>query len=133
MKVILDANVIIAAFASRGLCSAVFELCLDRFDIVLSEVILQEVYINLIDTIKLPSPQCDSIVLYLREHCVLSEIDDVDESTCRDKNDLHVSGLAQHSSADYLITGDKDLLDLFQYKNTKIITPRQFWEINIKK
>ena len=133
MKVILDANVIIAAFASRGLCSAVFELCLDRFDIVLSEAILKEVYINLIDTIKLPYPQCDLIVLYLREHCFLSEIDDVDESPCRDKNDLHVLGLAQHSSADYIITGDKDLLDLFQYKNTKIITPRQFWEINLKK
>jgi predicted nucleic acid-binding protein len=34
MKIILDTNVIIAAFATRGLCSAVFELCLDRFEVV---------------------------------------------------------------------------------------------------
>jgi len=28
MKIVLDANVIVAAFAARGLCEAVFELCL---------------------------------------------------------------------------------------------------------
>ena len=37
MKIVLDTNVIIAAFATRGLCSPIFELCLDRFDVALSE------------------------------------------------------------------------------------------------
>ena len=54
MKVIPDTNVIIAAFATRGLCSAVFELCLDRFDIVLSEEILKETFTHLNRKIKLP-------------------------------------------------------------------------------
>jgi len=129
MKIILDTNVIIAAFASRGLCSAVFELCLDRFEVVLSEALIKEVSNNLHLKIKLPLPQCDSIVSYLRASCVLSEIDDLDESACRDKNDLHVLGLAQHSSTAYIITGDRDLLDLASHKDTKIVTPREFWNI----
>ena len=124
MKIILDTNVIIAAFASRGLCSAVFELCLDLFEVVLSEAILEEVSINLHLKIKLPLPQCDSIVSYLRANCVLSEIDDLDESVCRDKNDFHVLGLAV-----YIITGGRDLLDLATHKDTKILTPREFWSI----
>jgi predicted nucleic acid-binding protein len=66
MKVILDTNVIVAAFAARGLCNAVFELCLDRFEIILSEPILKEIFINLNRKIKLPLPQCDLIVSYLR-------------------------------------------------------------------
>lgn len=129
MKIILDTNVIIAAFASRGLCSAVFELCLDLFEVVLSEAILEEVSINLHLKIKLPLPQCDSIVSYLRANCVLSEIDDLDESVCRDKNDFHVLGLAQHASVVYIITGGRDLLDLATHKDTKILTPREFWSI----
>ncbi len=129
MKIILDTNVIIAAFASRGLCSAVFELCLDRVEAVLSEAILKEVSINLNFKIKLPLPQCDAIVSYLRGNCILSEIDSLDESLCRDKNDFHVLGLAQRSSAEYIITGDKDLLDLVEHKDTKIVTPREFWTI----
>ena len=136
MKIILDTNVIIAAFASRGLCSAVFELCLDLFEVVLSEAILEEVSINLHLKIKLPLPQCDSIVSYLRANCVLSEIDDLDESVCRDKNDFHVLGLAQHASAVYIITGGRDLLDLASQRhknpNTKrILEYNSRGEINI--
>ena len=129
MKIILDTNVIIASFASRGLCSAVFELCLDRFDVVLGEAILKEVSINLNKKIKLPLPQCNLIVSYLRENCLLSETDDLDESLCRDKKDIHVLGLAQRSLAEYIITGDQDLLCLVKYKKTKIVTPRGFWTI----
>ncbi|MDP3098202.1 MAG: putative toxin-antitoxin system toxin component, PIN family [Syntrophales bacterium] len=129
MKTILDTNVIIAAFASRGLCHAVFELCLDRCEIVLSEEILREVLMNLNRKIKLPLPQCESIVSYLRESGFVSEIDDVETSLCRDKNDVHILGLAQRSLAEYIITGDKDLLELVKYKSAKIITPREFWTL----
>lgn len=129
MRVILDTNVIIAAFASRGLCGAVFELCLDRFEVILSEAILEEVSINLHRKIKLPIPQCRVIDSYLRENALLCETDDLDESLCRDKNDIHVLGLAQRSSAEYIVTGDQDLLCLGMYKNTQIVTPRGFWAI----
>jgi hypothetical protein len=129
MKIIVDTNVIIAAFASRGLCSAVFELCLDRCEVVVSEAILKEVSTNLNRKIKLPLPQCDLIVAYLRENCICSEIADLDASLCRDKNDIHVLGLAQRSGAEYIITGDQDLLELVTHKNTKIVTPREFWTL----
>lgn len=129
MKIILDTNVIIAAFATRGLCSAVFELCHDHFEVVLSEAILKETFIHLNGKIKLPLAQCDAIVSYLRANSYVSEIDDPDASVCRDKNDLHVLGLAQHSSAAYIITSDKDLLELIQYRSTKIVTPREFWGV----
>jgi putative PIN family toxin of toxin-antitoxin system len=127
MKIILDTNVIIAAFATRGLCSAVFELCLDRFEMVLSEAILNEAFTHLSGKIKLPHAQCNAILSYLRANGSVSEVNDVDASVCRDKNDLHILGLAQHASADYIVTGDKDLLELIRYKNTQIVTPREFW------
>jgi len=129
MKIILDTNVIIAAFAARGLCSAVFELCLDRFDVVLSEAILKETFTHLHGKIKLPRHQCNMIVSYLRENFLVYETDDPDGSLCRDQSDLHVLGLAKRSMADYIITGDKDLLELVRYEGTKIVTPREFWTV----
>ncbi len=129
MKIILDANVIIAAFAARGLCSAVFELCLDRFEIVLSEEILKETFTNLNRKIKLSAEQCEKIIYYLKGHVTVSDVDNVDKSACRDVNDLHVLGLAQCSQADYMVTGDQDLLDLIRHNNTKIVLPREFWQV----
>jgi hypothetical protein len=129
MKIILDTNVIIAAFATRGLCSAVFELCLDRFEVVLSEAILKETFAHLEGKIKLSAARCEAVIAYLRANCSISEIDDPEASVCRDKDDLHVLGLAKHSSAAYIITGDKDLLELIQYRSTRIVTPREFWGV----
>jgi putative PIN family toxin of toxin-antitoxin system len=133
MKIILDTNVIIAAFATRGLCSATFELCLDRFDVILSEMILKETFNSLKSKIKMPATQCKTIISYLRENCEISGIDDIEKSACRDKSDLHVLGLAKRTSADIIITGDKDLLDLSHYKKCLIVTLREFWSIVKKK
>jgi uncharacterized protein len=129
LKIILDTNVIIAAFATRGLCNALFELCLDRFEVFLSEPLLKETAAHLKDKIKLPDDQCRMIDAYLRAIGFVSEIDEMDPSACRDANDLHVLGLAQHASAHFIITGDKDLLDLGSYIDTRIVTPREFWAI----
>jgi len=45
---------------------------------------------------------------------------------CRDPKDNKFLELAQTVSADYLITGDKDLLDLRQFEATKILKPSEF-------
>ena len=41
---------------------------------------------------------------------------------CRDPKDNFLLALAKDSKADYLITGDSDLLTLEQFETTKIVT-----------
>lgn len=48
---------------------------------------------------------------------------------CRDPKDNKFLDVAIASSADYLITGDDDLLVLKSIKNTTIITPRKFIDL----
>jgi uncharacterized protein len=49
---------------------------------------------------------------------------------CRDPMDDYLLAMAQVSSADYLVTGDKaDLLSMRHHGRSKIITVRQFAEI----
>lgn len=49
-------------------------------------------------------------------------------NVCRDPKDNFLLALAIDGTADYLLTGDKDLLDLVQLGTTRIITITQFLE-----
>ncbi|MEM9895157.1 MAG: putative toxin-antitoxin system toxin component, PIN family [Bacteroidota bacterium] len=47
---------------------------------------------------------------------------------CRDPKDDKLLELALNGQADYLVTGDEDLLVLQEFHKTKIITPKEFIE-----
>ena len=50
------------------------------------------------------------------------------EQICRDPKDDFLLALAKESKADFLITGDKDLLELKIYGRTEILTVKKFKE-----
>jgi putative PIN family toxin of toxin-antitoxin system len=51
---------------------------------------------------------------------------DSNVQVCRDVNDNFLLSLAKDSSANYLITGDNDLLVLNQFEKTRIITIAEY-------
>jgi putative PIN family toxin of toxin-antitoxin system len=128
MRVILDTNVIIASFAARGLCHAVYELCLDRFEIVISSFLTEEFETNLFKKLKLPHALVKEITEFLSDHARTIEIDAVPQDVCEDPDDARILALAQKSEAAYLITGDKELLAIKKFGSSKILSPRRFWE-----
>jgi putative PIN family toxin of toxin-antitoxin system len=130
MRVILDTNVILAAFAGRGLANAVFELCLDKHEIIISEHILLELQNNLQKKLKMPKDKVQRIIEYLRKFCTLSPDKKLDKRICRDPEDIKILGLSELAEPDYIITGDSDLLTLKEFRSVPIITPREFWEIS---
>ena len=130
MRVILDTNVILAAFAGRGLANAVFELCLDKHEIIISEHILLELQNNLQKKLKMPKDKARKIIEYLREFCTLSREKKLDKVICRDPNDMRILGISEVTKSDYIVTGDMDLLVLKEFHSIPIITPREFWEIS---
>lgn len=129
MRVVLDTNVIIAAFAARGLCAEVFEICLSDHTVVLSEHILSETHEKLIKKVRLPQNTVQNVINYLRDTAEVVEPEPVDESACRDKDDVKIIGTALKGKARFILTGDDDLLVLKSYKGVKIITPREFWGV----
>ncbi|MFH1703240.1 MAG: putative toxin-antitoxin system toxin component, PIN family [Nitrospirota bacterium] len=127
MRVVLDTNVIVAAFATKGLCLDIFEVCLLDHSIIISGYILLEVKEKLIDKIHLPQSSANDIVSYLRNQAEVVMPEEVHESVCRDKDDINIIGTALSGNARFIITGDEDLLSLKKYKNIAILTPREFW------
>jgi uncharacterized protein len=132
MRVILDANVVIAAAASRGLCEAILELCLEHHQLILSEGILEEIDKKLRIKIKVSPPVIAEYLRVLRNNAQILEPEKVDKATCRDPDDLMILGLVAPGDADAIVTGDKDLLVIKEYKKARIMTPRNFWESNRK-
>jgi uncharacterized protein len=128
VSVVLDTNVIVAAFAARGLCAEVFEACLTGHGIIINEHILSEIKDKLIHKIYLPHSIVQDIINYLREQAEIVTPEKINESICRDKDDANIIGTALSGDAVFIITGDYDLLILKKYKDIEIVTPREFWE-----
>jgi putative PIN family toxin of toxin-antitoxin system len=126
MKIVLDANVIIAAFAARGLCESIMEVCLSEHEIALSDNLLDEILRNLREKLKLPKDIVDNIGTLLREHSNISIPSPIASDVCRDPDDIKILGLAVASNADYIVTGDKDLLVLKNFEGIPILNPRSF-------
>jgi uncharacterized protein len=132
MRVILDANVVIAAVASRGLCEAILELCLEHHQLILCEGILDEIEEKLRIKIKVSAPVIAEYLKILRNNAQILEPEKVEKGICRDPDDLMILGLVAPGNADAIVTGDKDLLVIKEFKKARIITPRGFWESNTK-
>lgn len=129
MRVVLDANVVVAAFAARGLCESLFEHCLINHEILFSEPLLDEIRRNLAKKVKLDKHTLEGIERLLRENGSLYNPSAIDRDACRDPDDLHILGLVEAATPDYLVTGDNDLLTLSHFGECPILNPRQFWSI----
>jgi predicted nucleic acid-binding protein len=51
------------------------------------------------------------------------------EIVIRDPDDLAVVAAAIESKAEYLVSGDKDIISLVPLNEIKVVTPREFWEV----
>jgi len=129
MRVVLDTNVVIAAFASRGLCAEIFEVCLLEHTVIMSEQIFSEVKENLIKKVHIPKGVVQNIMRYLEDIAETVLPEQVNASICRDKNDAGIIGTAISGNARFIITGDNDLLCIRKHKGIEIINPRGFWSL----
>jgi putative PIN family toxin of toxin-antitoxin system len=66
-----------------------------------------------------------SLLAVVNEHAVFINVNS-DVAECRDEKDNFLLSLAKDGKADYLLTGDKDLLDIKRLGKTKIITISEF-------
>jgi uncharacterized protein len=127
VRLVLDANVLIAAFVARGVCAELLEYCVREHDLVTAEVVLEEVRRNLVHRIKVTAAQADQTVRLLRTHLEVVHPVTLDPPVCRDADDDVVLGTAIAGRCEAIVTGDKDLLDLVTHRDIAIVSPRGFW------
>lgn len=128
MRVFLDTNVLVSAFASRGLCAEVLELVLLDHDLILGRNVLRELEKALRDKVKLPVARSAEIIAFVSGEAtqVVNQAEPADVHV--DEADALVLGEALASHVDLFVSGDAALLRLATVGALKIVSPRQFWE-----
>jgi putative PIN family toxin of toxin-antitoxin system len=128
MRLVLDSNVIVAAFAARGICSALFEYCIENHEVVLCREMLEEIDRALVRKVGAPRSVAQEVLEYLRAHAQEVVPAAVAADVCRDKRDLPVLGAAVAGGCQCLVTGDADLLAVGKHAGIEILSPRAFWD-----
>ncbi len=133
MRVFLDTNIIVSAFATRGLCADLFREILAAHTLVTSEYILAETQNVLARGFKVPEETVIEIIALLRRQEMVITPATLPQLSIRDLDDLPVVAAAIEAKADYLVSGDKDILSLIPLNDIKIATPREFWTVISKR
>ncbi len=128
MRVVLDTNVLLAAFGTRGLCEALLAVCLEGHDLVTSDHVIAELRRHLVRAFRLTAQRAEEIAAFVHEHSEVVSPASVPASACRGPSDLPVLGTALAGKADLLVTGDRDLLEVKTFEGVLIVTPRECYE-----
>lgn len=129
MKVVLDTNVVIAAFATHGLCHLILESVLAHHEYFMSPNLLAEIQSKLKTKLKMPETRVREITSFLKHHSTFIKDMPVAGLECRDPDDIKILALSINAKAEMIVTGDQDLLVLKNVKGVEIVSPREFWTL----
>ncbi|MGB3452770.1 MAG: putative toxin-antitoxin system toxin component, PIN family [Moheibacter sp.] len=127
-RIIIDTNIWISFLISKDYTQLDEILFSRKCILIFSEELLDE----FLTVIKRPKfrrffsrEDTENLIETIQDYAEFVEV--VSEvNACRDEKDNFLLSLSKDSIADYLITGDNDLLELKKYENTKIITITEF-------
>ena len=129
MRVVVDTNVVVSALLfGTSVPGRTFVRVLDRGTILTSKSFVRELDDVLrrakFDQYLSREDRDRFLEALIRE----SELVDISETVtaCRDPGDDRILELAVNGSADFVITGDDDLLAMDPFRGTRIVTPADF-------
>ena len=134
-KVIIDTNLWVSFLIGKELVSLKELIVNGQVQPVFSKESLEELK-QVTQRPKLqkyfPPEKVNELLLFLNAISLFVEIQS-NVKVCRDPKDNFLLAIAQESQADYLITGDQDLLILERFQSTKIISYRNLLSILFSK
>lgn len=129
-RVIVDTNIWISFLVGKEVHNLKDLIVNEKVKIIISEQLIRELKLVTSRTKLKKYFEEDkvsdllSLLDIIAEKIRIRKIDPI----CRDPKDDFLLALAKESKANYLITGDKDLLHIKIYGRTKIVTAREFKE-----
>lgn len=128
IKIIIDTNIWISFLIGKELSGLKSLIVDEKVILILCDQILNEIRITTQHP-KLkkyfPKKKVEELINLLKV-IGLRVIPKSNINKCRDRKDIFLLSLAKDTRADYLITGDKDLLTLEEFEHTKIKNYKDF-------
>lgn len=134
IRAVLDTNTLISAFFWDGVPGRVYTSADDRYILLTSELLLEELKTVLerpkfTEALRKSGRSVSQLMAFHTLICEKVESVDIADNVIRDPKDRIVLGCALGGQADYVVSGDKDLLILERYANIPIISAVRFLEI----
>lgn len=129
MRLVLDTNVLVAAFVARGQCHELLESAVRAHQVFVSDVILEEFRRTSTGKLRVPAAAAAEAVALQLSRMRLVEPQPLPGAVCRDPEDDAILATAVAAAADLLVTGDADLLALGHYRGVRILLPADFWRV----
>ena len=127
MKVVIDTNVVISGIFFCGNPKKILQLCIENaITAYVTDEIVSE-YERVIEEMQkkakreIPRKALDDLLLLTELITTNTKID-----ICRDPDDNKFIECAISANALYIVSTDKDLLDLKQYNEIKVVTATEF-------
>ena len=118
----------ISFLIGRKLSSLLDLLSYPEFQLVISTELIEEIH-DVVSRPKLAkyytSENVNMLMKYMKDFSLSFELGNI-PSRCRDPKDDYLLELALVSDADFLVTGDKDLLEVKKIGNCQIVTAMEF-------
>jgi putative PIN family toxin of toxin-antitoxin system len=135
VKIIVDTNLWISFILSKKLNQLETLLFTNKIRILFSAELINELQLTILKP-KLKKYFPENAIDEMMD--VFEQVIDFIEVTskvavCRDSKDDFLLALAKDGEADFLLTGDADLLDISKFENTKIIKFKEFIDFNSSK
>ena len=128
MRVFLDTNVLVSAYAARGICSDLVRFILAEHELLTGEVNLVELRRVLRERLYASVEQAAAVEAELRAETVVPKPAEPSALPIRDPDDRWVLASAVAGGAELLVTGDQDLLKVAAQSPVPIVDPRGCWE-----
>ena len=128
MRVFLDTNVLVSAYTARGICNDLVRLVLAEHELVTGEVNLAELRRVLKGKFRAPPELVTELERQLRAETIVPKPRRPSALPIRDPDDRWVLASAVAGHADFLVTGDHDLLSVAGRSPVPIVDPRGCWE-----
>lgn len=126
MTVVFDSGIWISAFQFGGIPLAALDYAFVHAEIAICPPIISEVSSILVAKFGWTEADIMSVLHnYLLEATRVSIRGEI-QNACRDPKDNMVLECAVLANAEIIVSGDKDLLDLKQFEQISILTPRQY-------
>jgi putative PIN family toxin of toxin-antitoxin system len=129
--VVADTSVYVSALVFGGVPqAALIEAMTPRYRLAVSTTIQDELTATLAEKFGWPLERINRAGQHLWANALWCEPLSVRAS--RDPDDDHILGCALAAEAAVIVTGDKDLLALHPFRNTAIVTPARFLDLQVE-
>lgn len=133
LRVVLDTNVILSVLLFGGRLEFIREAWKDgRIGLLFSEKTLEEL-VKVLNYPKfgLEEEEIDFLIYseVIPYANVVKRIARMNREICRDKDDIKFLECALSGKADYVVSGDKDLISIGEIEGIKIITPAKLRDL----